>query len=64
MANENDRLALRVDDALRHGDVVLERKRRILDDTDAVAVLPQGGIDTLPAGPVDETAVNEDDAPR
>src|SRR5215210_4855262 len=41
MANENDRFALRVDDHLGRGDVAFERKRRILDDSYAVAVLLQ-----------------------
>ena len=35
--------ALRVDDALGRCDIVLERKRRILDDAHLVAVLPQTG---------------------
>ena len=53
------RLALRVDDTLGRIDVAFERKRRVLDDGDVVAVLPQEAVDTLPAGAVDETPVNE-----
>ena len=64
VANENDRLALCVDGALDHGDVVFERKSRILDDADAVAVLAQQAVDTLPAGAVDETPVNQNNRPR
>jgi hypothetical protein len=64
MADENDRFALRVDDALGRGGVAFERKRRILDDGDGVAALPQEAIDALPAGAVDETAVNENHGPR
>ena len=61
VADENDRLALRVDDALGRGHVAFERQRRILDDADVVAVLLQDVVDALPAGAVHETAVNEND---
>jgi hypothetical protein len=44
--NEDDRLALRVDDALGGVRVALERKRRILDNADGVAVLLELAIDT------------------
>src|SRR2546423_1281882 len=60
MADESDRFALRVDDALGRGDVVFERKRRILDDAHVVAVLLQAAVDTVPAGAVHEAAVDED----
>src|SRR3954468_10173147 len=60
MADESDRFALRVDDALGRCDVVFERKRRILDDAYVVAVLLQAAIDTVPAGAVHEAAVDED----
>jgi hypothetical protein len=63
MANEKDRIALCVDHLLGRGDVARERNRRILDDADVVAVLPQEAIDALPAGAVRETAVNENDGP-
>ena len=32
----------------------------MLDDADVVAVLPQEVVDALPAGAVDETAMNKD----
>src|SRR3954469_13044524 len=60
MADEGDRFALRVDNALGRCDVVFERKRRILDDAHVVAVLLQAAIDTVPAGAVHETAMDED----
>ena len=62
MADEDDRLACRVDGPLGHGNVVGERQRRILDDTDFVAVLLQVLVDALPTGAVHETAVDEDDS--
>jgi hypothetical protein len=64
MTNEDDRLVLRVDDALGRGGVALERQRRVLDDADAVAVLLQQAVDLLPAGAVDETPVDENDRAR
>jgi hypothetical protein len=64
VANDNDGLALGVDDALGRSDVAFERKRRILDDADAVAVFLQVFVDALPAGAIHETAVNENDGPR
>src|SRR4051794_22951222 len=60
MADESDRFALGVDDALGSCDVVFERKRRILDDAHVVAVLLQAAVDTVPAGAVHEAAVDED----
>src|SRR5438128_6121048 len=61
VAHENDGFALRVDDEIGRGDVTCERKRRILDDGDVVAVFLQVLVDTLPAGAVYETAVNKND---
>jgi hypothetical protein len=61
MTDEDDRLALRIDDALGRDNVAFEREGRILDDPDAVAVLPQEAVDALPAGAVDETPVDEND---
>jgi hypothetical protein len=54
VADENDRFALRVDDALRRIYVAFERKRGILDDADAVAVLLQLVVKAPPAGAVYE----------
>ena len=52
----------RVDRPLGHGNVVGERDRRILDDSDVVAVLLQVLVDALPAGAVHETAVDKNDS--
>ena len=60
VADQNHRSALGVDGALGDGDVVGERDRRVLDDADGVAVLPQDLVDALPTGAVDEAAVDED----
>jgi hypothetical protein len=64
VADEDDRFALRVDDTLGHGNVVGERERRILHDSDAVAALVELVVDAMPARAVDEAAVDENDAPR
>jgi hypothetical protein len=61
VTDEDDRLPLRVDDALGRGRVALERERRILDDADRVAVLPQLVVDALPARAVDKASVNQHD---
>jgi len=63
VADEHDRPVLRVDDPPGRGDVALERQRRILHDADLVVVPGQDVVDALPAGPVHEAAVNEDDVP-
>src|SRR6266446_1273947 len=62
VAHENDGFALSVDDEIGRGDVTCERKGRILDDGDVVAVLFQVLVDTLPARAVYETAVNKNDS--
>ena len=64
VADEDDRFALRVDHTLGHGNVVGVRDRRILDDSDAVAVLLKLVVDALPAGAVHEPAMDKNDAPR
>jgi hypothetical protein len=61
VADEDDRFALRVDDAPCGGGVVFERQRWVLDDADAVAILCQQPVDVLPAGAVDETPMDEND---
>src|SRR5205823_2977949 len=62
VADEDHGFVLGVDDLRRRGDVALERHRRVLDHADVVAVLPQEVVDLLPAGTVDEPAVDQDDA--
>ena len=61
MADQHDWPGLRGDDALGERHVVGERGRRVLDDGDVVAVLLQDVVDALPAGAVDEAAVDKDD---
>src|SRR5919106_5632276 len=63
MPDEDDRLARRVNSPLRDSNVVGERERRILDDTDAVAIRLQLVVDALPARAVYETAVYQNDGP-
>ena len=61
MADEDDRLDLRVDHAPDRFDVTFERQRRVLHDADAVVVLLQEAVDLLPSGAVDEAPVHEND---
>jgi len=49
---------LRRDDAPGERHVVCERRRRVLDDGDVVAVLLEDVVDAFPAGAVDETLYN------
>jgi hypothetical protein len=55
---------LGVDHTIRRGDVALERKRRILDDADVVAILLQEAVDRLPSRAIHETAVNKNHGSR
>ena len=64
VAHEDHRLALSVDRAPGHGNVVGVRDRRILDDSDAVAVLLQVLVDAPPTGAIHEAAVDENDGSR
>ena len=59
--DKNDGFALRVDGALRDGNVVGVRDRRMLNNADAIAVVRQVLVDSLPAGAVHESAVDKDD---
>jgi hypothetical protein len=59
--DENDRAALHSDGALSNGDVVGERRGRILNDGHIISVLLQRLVDALPSGSVHEAAVNEND---
>jgi hypothetical protein len=64
MANEDDRLASRVNGPPGYRDVVGERERRILDDTDVVAVVPLAGGRRPASQSRPQSAVNENDGPR
>ncbi|MCY1240480.1 hypothetical protein D9M72_533320 [compost metagenome] len=61
VADEYDRAVLCGDRALGDGDVIGKRQGRVLDDGDVVAVLLEDVVDALPAGAIDEAAVNEHD---
>ena len=61
MTDKNDRAILLGNRALGDGDIIGQRGGRVLDDADVVTVLFQDVIDTLPAGTIDETAVDKDD---
>jgi hypothetical protein len=61
VADEDDRTVHRRHDPLRGLDVVDEGDRRILDDADVEAILPQGAEDAIPAGTVDKATMDEND---
>src|ERR1700755_1987621 len=61
MTDEDDRPARAGNDALRHGYVVSERCRRVLDDADLVAILLQDLVHVFPTRTVDETAMDQND---
>jgi hypothetical protein len=58
------RIALLIDGAGGHGDVVGERRGRALDDSDGVTVSTKKLVQGLPARAVDEAAVNEEQGRR
>src|ERR1700682_6292157 len=60
MPDENYGASLSVNNALSRSDIVGERCRRILNDRDRVAVLPQNVIDALPTRAVHKTTVHQD----
>ena len=62
MPDQHRLVGLPVERAPGDGRVVGERERRVLHDGHGVAGLPQDLVDGLPAGAVDETAMDEDDA--
>ena len=62
MPDEHRLVGLLVERAFGDGHIVGERDRRVLHDGHGVAGLPQDLVDGLPAGAVDETAMDEDDA--
>src|SRR6266849_8048216 len=59
MSDEDYRAGLSVNNAFGYGDIIGERYRRILNDRNCVAVLPQNVIDALPTRAVDKTAVHQ-----
>src|SRR6266545_894264 len=62
MPDENYRVSLRVNNAFGCGNVVCKRYRRILNDRDGVALLPQDVIDAFPTRAVHKTTVDEDNS--
>ena len=60
MADEDRRAVLLVEHVVGGLDVALERERLVLHDADVEAVRLQQVVDALPAGAVDEAAVDED----
>jgi len=61
VADQDDFAGSGGDGTLRHGDVVGQGRRRVLDDGHVITVLLEEVIDRLPSGPIDEAAVNQND---
>jgi hypothetical protein len=61
VAYENYRSLLRSNNAPSDGNIVFQRHRLILDNTDAIAILLEDVVDALPAGAVHEATVDEND---
>src|SRR6266536_297263 len=59
MSDEDYRAGLSVNNAFGYGDIIGERYRRILNDRDSVAVLPQNVIDALPTRAVHKATVHQ-----
>ena len=55
---------LSVQDEPRRGDIALEGQGRVLDDADVEPFLHEEAVDPLPAGAVNEAAVDEDHVSR
>ncbi len=52
VADQDDFARSGGDGTLRHGDVVGQRRRRVLDDGHVITVLLEEVIDPLPSGPI------------
>ena len=63
VADEDRRAVLEVQHVVRGLDVALERERLVLHDAHVEAVGLQQVVDALPAGAVDEAAVDQDHVP-
>jgi hypothetical protein len=61
VTNQHHRPILLSDGALREGDIVGQRGRRVLDDRHIVALLLQRVVDTLPPGAIGEAAMDQND---
>jgi hypothetical protein len=59
VADEYDRAVLRVDDQARGGGIARQRQGGVLYHGDVVAVLGEQVVEGPPAGPIDESAVDQ-----
>jgi hypothetical protein len=51
-------------DALRSGDILLERRQRLLDDADVVAILDKNVVNTFPARAIYPSTVDQNNIPN
>jgi len=61
--DENYRAILRGNDSPSCRDIIGQRYRRILNDGDIEAILPEYFVDTFPTGAVNKTTVDENNCP-
>jgi hypothetical protein len=59
VSNKNARPVFLSKDSLRSGDICLERRLRLLDDTDSVAILDKDVVNALPARTICPRTVNQ-----
>jgi hypothetical protein len=61
MSDKNDRAIDGVQRSLRGGDVLGQRRRRVLDGNDRDAFVQEEGDDALPTGPIRPGSMHQDD---
>ncbi len=64
MTDKNARSILLSKDTLGGSHVFFERSFRLLHDADVVAILDENVVNTLPAGTIGPSTVNENDIPN
>src|SRR5580700_4112239 len=64
VTDQNAGCVLQSKNALRSGDIFLERCLRLLDDADVVAIVAQDVVNAFPAGTICPGAVNQNNIPN
>jgi hypothetical protein len=64
VSDKNARSILLSKDALRSGDIFLERRQRLLNDADVVAILDKNVVNAFPARTICPGTVNQNKIPN